>query len=131
MNKFILILFTATLILKNENILIVKLEDLKNSKGNILIQLYNDKQEVVDQKITPLTSNSCKIIFKNLKQGKYAVRYFHDENNNKKLDFEWYGAPKEGYGYSNNAKGVMGEPPFEKWLFELNDNKEIKLITQY
>ena len=39
--------------------------------------------------------------------------------------------PTEGYGFSNNVIGKFGPPPFEKWLFEVNENKKIVLKPTY
>jgi uncharacterized protein (DUF2141 family) len=34
----------------------------------------------------------------------------HDENMNGKLHTNWLGIPAEGYGFSNDAQGVVGAP---------------------
>ena len=39
--------------------------------------------------------------------------------------------PKEGYGFSNNAKGTFGPPAFEKTIFEINENTVLKCVTKY
>ena len=36
----------------------------------------------------------------------------HDENMNGKLDTHLLGIPKEGYGFSNDAKVFLGVPSF-------------------
>jgi uncharacterized protein (DUF2141 family) len=55
----------------------------------------------------------------------------HDENMNGKLDKNFVGAPKEGYGASNNPKKRMGPPKFDEAKFSLNKPEqtiEIKLM---
>jgi uncharacterized protein (DUF2141 family) len=50
---------------------------------------------------------------------------------NGKLDKNFVGAPKEGYGASNNPRKRMGPPPFDEARFSLNQPQqliEIKLI---
>ena len=37
---------------------------------------------------------------------------------NGKLDTNWLGIPKEGYGFSNDAKGSFGAPPFSAAGFQ-------------
>lgn len=73
--------------------------------------------------------------FNSLKAGTYAIRYFHDENENGELDTGTFGIPTEGYGFSNDARGFMGPPSFDDQLddqlFELNGNKSITLATKY
>jgi uncharacterized protein (DUF2141 family) len=47
----------------------------------------------------------------------YAVAAFHDENGNQKLDTNFVGAPKEGFGFSNGARGKLSAPSFEAAKF--------------
>jgi uncharacterized protein (DUF2141 family) len=71
------------------------------------------------------------VIFEGIPQGTYAVSVFHDENMNGKLDKNFVGAPKEGYGASNNPKKRMGPPKFDEAKFsadQLQHSVEIKLI---
>ena len=53
------------------------------------------------------------VVFTNLKPGAYAVIVFHDANDSGKLTENWLGVPTEGYGFSNNAEGVMSAPSFK------------------
>ena len=78
-----------------------------------------------------IKDNKCIITFFELKEGSYAIRYFHDENSNKELDMNFLGIPKEGIGFSNDAYGKFGPKDFEEWLFDVKDNTEIKLTTTY
>ena len=63
--------------------------------------------------------------------GKYAFRFFHDENSNGKLGTNWLGIPNEGFGFSNNAKGTFGPPAFEKTVFVLKGVVNQKCTPQY
>jgi len=42
--------------------------------------------------------------FEDIPPGTYALVVIHDENMNGKLDTNWVGIPKEGYGFSNDVK---------------------------
>ena len=42
---------------------------------------------------------------------------YHDENGNGKLDTNFLGIPSEGVAASNDAKGTMGPPSYEKAKF--------------
>ena len=48
--------------------------------------------------------------------GIYAISLFHDENGNDKLDKAVL-IPKEGFGFSRDAKVVMGPPRFSAAAF--------------
>lgn len=78
-----------------------------------------------------ITSRSSEIIINNLKPGKYAIRFYHDENVDGHLDSNFIGKPTEGYGYSNNVKGKFGEPPLKDIIFSMKANTKIVLQTFY
>lgn len=109
----------------------IKIIEIRNDKGNIMLQLFDEKEHVIYQEIGYIKNDSCFISIPNLTKGKYAVRYYHDENMNGKMETNIVGKPTEGYGFSNNVIGKFGPPPFEKWLFEINSNKKIILIPTY
>ena len=55
-----------------------------------------------------------------LPPGTYAIGIFHDVNLSSKMDNNFFGVPKEQYGFSNNARALLGPPAFEAAAFELN-----------
>jgi uncharacterized protein (DUF2141 family) len=65
--------------------------------------------------------------FDKLPAGEYAVSLFHDENDNKVLDKNFIGIPKEGIGTSNDAKGSFGSSKFEDAKFAVKAG--LKTIT--
>lgn len=68
---------------------------------------------------------SIAITFSDLKEGKYAIRYFHDENSGREIDMNFLGIPKEGIGFLNDAFGLFGPKKFEKWLFEVKGKTQL------
>ena len=54
-----------------------------------------------------------------LPPGTYAIGIFHDVNLNNKMDNNFFGVPKEQYGFSNNARALFGPPDFEDAAFVL------------
>jgi uncharacterized protein (DUF2141 family) len=88
-----------------------------SERGTVLIQLANSAADYKDDKgafrlaeIKP-ASGRATATFENVPYGDYAVKVFHDENDNKKIDIGFRG-PKEPYGFSNGARGFMGPPSF-------------------
>ena len=109
--------------------LTVKIDGIISNEGEILIKLLDENQKQVAVNIGDINNNTSIITFDGLKAGVYAISFFHDTNNNMKLDFGKRG-PTEGYGYSNNAKGFMKAPKFKKQKFELTESKTINLIVR-
>ena len=85
--------------------------------------------------ISPLMGDTLFIInngiseatFPELGNGEYAVKLYHDENGNGNHDQNFIGIPKEDYAFSNNARGTMGPPDYEKAKFALDNNLTINI----
>ncbi len=120
--------------------LTVHITGARNTKGKIRAALFrgaegfpNNASRAIQTQaadIDPQTS-SAQVVFTDLPAGVYAVSVFHDENMNQKLDKNFVGGPKEGYGASNNPKKKMGPPSFEETKFQLSGTEqslEIKLM---
>ena len=58
-------------------------------------------------------------------KGIYAVKVLIDTNGNADIDLNFFGLPKEQFGFSNNVLGLFGAPKFDKASFELNMDKKI------
>jgi uncharacterized protein (DUF2141 family) len=96
-----------------------------------MLQLFDSTEKVLSEDKKQITDNICTFTIADLKPGKYAVRYYHDENMNGNMETNRLGKPTEGYGFSNNVTGKFGPPPFEKWLFEISGDKKIVLKPTY
>lgn len=117
----------------------VHVYNLRNSKGNLLVSLYNEekpfpkypKQAFRNMKTT-IQDGNANISFQNIPYGRYAIAILHDENGNDKMDQNFIKMPKEGYGFSNNAKGSFGPPGFDAAAFEVNKpDMEISIKASY
>ena len=109
----------------------VKVEGANSNDGKIFIALYNTESGFLEKsykgEISAITNKSCTVLFKDIPKGVYAVSLFHDENDNGKMDTNFFGIPKEDYGCSNGATGFMGPPKWDDAKFELNKNKSITI----
>ena len=120
--------------------LTIQVVGARNSKGMIRAAVFRDPKgfpnnasEAVQTQAAAIDPQTltAKIVFTNLPEGIYAVSVFHDENMNQKLDKNFMGMPKEGYGASNNPKKRMGPPSFDETKFQLSGTLqvlEIKLM---
>jgi uncharacterized protein (DUF2141 family) len=118
----------------------VRVAGARNSKGRIALALFpseagfpGDSSKAIrtEQAEIDAQTRSAQFVLEGIPYGVYAVSVFHDENMNGKLDKNLVGAPKEGYGASNNPRKRMGPPPFDEAKFSLNHPEqsiEIKLI---
>ena len=112
--------------------LTIELKNVNFNLGGTLFLMVVDKNDQPLSKITRATSaRNAVFLIKNLPIGEYAVRAFHDENNNGKLDKGMFGQPIEGWGVSNDARGFMSAPPFKKMLVKVDNNIKIAFKIEY
>jgi uncharacterized protein (DUF2141 family) len=109
----------------------IEIAGFRNDNGAVMLQLLDSVQQVVAEKMDSIRGGKCTIAIGDLKAGKYACRYFHDENLSGKMETGRFGIPTEGYGFSNNASGMFGPLPFKKWIFEVKADKKINLKPVY
>ncbi len=120
--KSLLITLGAILLSSTASIastLTIKVTNVKSSKGTIQVALWDTSSGFPDDYntayLTKTVNASQKIVsFKNLDAGNYAVALYHDKNNDEKLNTNFLGIPKEGFGFSNNPLILTGPPSFNK-----------------
>lgn len=111
--------------------LTVLIKDLRNSEGVILMSLQDEHKKTIQRKKVSIQDHEVKVQFDGLASGKYAIKYIHDENEDGKMNTNFMGIPKEGFGFANDARGSMGPPDFEKTTFILSKDVEMTLKTKY
>ena len=135
-NKFLLTIFILCAIQTSKAQeqtfnLTVNISGLNSSDGNLLVGIYNKKESFlkkpIKSTIIKIENKKALVLFRNLPKGIYAVSFVHDENDNKKMDTNFIGIPKEDYGCSNNATGFMGPPKYKDAKFVLEENKIIDI----
>lgn len=107
-------------------VMVLEVNNIESSTGNIMIHLCRNQQEFIGQVPVPYAfffpakknTVTAKIT---IPKGMYAVKIFHDENENKVLDLNAANHPVEKFGFSNNFFGSYSElPPYEKVLISIN-----------
>ena len=129
----VLIALSSSFFLQNLSAaeLSVKVKDIKKIQGHLLVALYSSKESYDDGE-TPLASkvkvasNEHLVVFKDIPTGQYAVKLYHDDNDNNELDSNLFGIPSEGYGFSNNG-GQFGSPDYKEAKFEVMDKTSIEV----
>lgn len=130
---FIFSILTSNIVHSSD--LIINITNLKTTQGKVQVALWDNSQgfpsdynSAIEQQTINANGNK-EAVFKNLKQGEYAVGIFHDKNNDNTLNTNFMGIPKEGFGFSNNPKILFGPPNFSKSSFPINkdENKKINI----
>ncbi len=113
---------------------------IRHQKGEICLRVYasekgfpmSDTSEV-QSGCTKITGSSLRKDFYGLKPGNYAVAVVDDQNGNKKLDTDFFGIPKEGFGISNNptVSITTGTPKFSKSSFSMTKSTTVNIFMKY
>jgi uncharacterized protein (DUF2141 family) len=83
------------------------------------------------QTVVP-AAETVQLRFSNVKPGRYAIAVLHDENNNGKADRALGMMPKEGFGFSRDAKVRMGPPKFSDAVFDYGGgDKQLVIKMRY
>lgn len=67
---------------------------------------------------SPISHGQSTISF-HVPPGRYGVVVLHDENMNYKMDRDFLGIPKEGFGFSENPHVVLTAPSFRQASFQV------------
>jgi len=119
--------------------LTVKVNELRNSKGEVQFALYNKDGTIPDKKFKhyfrkqngKINEGSAYTTFKDLPKGRYAVNVLHDENMNGKID-KGFILPVEGVGFTNyTTVGPGNRPNFPKASFEITSDIEKLIKIKY
>ena len=96
---------------------------LHSDKGVVRCGLFNSPdgfgkpgREFRGVVATP-SGGSATCIFDNVPPGTYAVALFHAEKNETKMTYGFFGAPDQGYGFSNNPDTTFGPASFKEASF--------------
>ena len=100
----------------------ITIENAKSDDGKLLVSLNTKdtfmKGEGVQSAESEIKDGKAIITFENVLPGEYAIMVLHDANENKRMDFEDNGMPKESFGTSNNPRS-FGPPMYEDAKFNI------------
>lgn len=133
----------ALLTQKGPHTLRLVVTGLRSRNGTVLCKLYDPSGKYPSSSMkgargaraTPVATGdglAAICTFRNLVAGRYAAAIAHDENGNGKVDRTMIGLPKEGYGFSNNARvSITGAPSFRRASFAVNGDTRHEVRVVY
>lgn len=116
--------------------LTVNVSGFTSNTGQAYVGLFNKEEGFPEfgkqyiGKVVLIKNQKCSVQFTGLPVGKYAVAAYHDVNKNGKLDLNFFGAPSESYGFSNNVRAMFSAPTFGESSVSCSANKSISLTVQ-
>ncbi len=118
----------------------MKILNIRNSTGTVACALFESPvgfpteflSSATNVMVIKIRKTQARCDFEDIPPGTYAMAVIHDENMNGKLDTNWMGLPTEGYGFSNDAKAVVGAPAFAAASFPYDGrNLDLTMSLHY
>lgn len=113
----------------------IQINDVKQDDGVVLVSFYSDPSQfpykpfrVESIEKSNLQGNVLNYSIDDLKPGKYAITLLDDADRNGDMEYNMFGIPKEGYGFSNDAKPRgLSAPNFDDCSFVIEEEGELNI----
>ena len=116
----------------------IRVQGVRNSDGLVACALFDrpgpfpgQQNSAACGEALPASAGSMEFVFDDLPPGRYAISVLHDENANGRMDTNFLGMPKEGYGISNGALRRFGPPRFEEAAVVVRPGDELSIALRY
>lgn len=100
---------------------VVQVANVRNARGRVHVALCpQDKFTATTcpyEASAPAKPGVTTVVIEHVPAGDWAAQAFHDENGNREVDRGLFGIPKEGVGFSRDAKIVMSPPKWRDAVF--------------
>lgn len=110
--------------------LTAKITGLTVAQGKVALMIYDAQGNEYQEHWLFVEENEVTLTLDDMPLGKYAIKLFHDANNNGTMDTNFLGIPTESFGFSNNPKLGVGEPDLDKLLFDVTSDTSIEIQTR-
>src|ERR1035437_8839196 len=116
--------------------MVVEVGNVRNDRGVVRVSICPKEHFLADecpwQGTAPAHAGTTRVTIDHLPPGDYAAQVFHDENGNNAVDRGLFGIPKEGVGFSRDARIVLGPPKWRDAAFSHGTQPQIiRLSLRY
>ncbi len=117
----------------------VNIIGLRNDVGVIRLAFFTDNDSfrsetpVMEKTVSKenLQNSNLKVVLTGIPPGKYGIALLDDENEDGEMAYNFFGIPKEGFGFSNHYHRGLSKPHFDDFSFEFQDDKTIEIRVRY
>lgn len=108
----------------------LEIKGFQSDKGKAFVEVLNEEGEVLTREVLSIVNKRVSHQIEIPAPGKYGVKVFHDENNNKKLDTNLVGYPTEAWGTSNDVRPTFRAPNLDEILVQVEPKSTIKISVR-
>lgn len=112
--------------------LTVTVESIAQTQGTIVLGLFDEASYngdgAVDGANLKVEGNDVTVTFEGLEPGEYAVKLYHDLNDDGEMNTNPFGMPTEPFAFSNDAKGRFGPAKWDAAKFSVSADGTVHTI---
>lgn len=118
----------------------INISGIRSNKGMIRIGIFKNQtqfdEEVAFESYACSKSSQVNGVVQKrlyLPPGTYAISVLDDEIDNEKMDYNFFGIPKEGFGFSDYYHTGFSKPHFDQFKFTIEQDgvKQIVVRLRY
>lgn len=132
--SFTVVFCLLSVVAFSQGAVVAEISNIRSDKGVCRACLFNNPATFKGQPgqpfrcvAVPVKGQTARAIFTNVPAGTYAMLVFHDANSNLKMDRNFLGLPKEGYGASKNKLPFTSAPSYEENKFGVDGRTTLQL----
>ncbi len=99
----------------------IQIHNVRNGHGHVRVDVCPHARFLEDgcpwHAEAPARPGTTTVTVPGVPPGDYAVQAFHDENDNDQIDRGIFGIPREGVGFSRDARIVFSPPKWRDAMF--------------
>ena len=107
----------------------VNIGNVRSSRGTVMIDICPQNKFLDDTCAyhgeAPARAGTTVVTVQGVPAGEYAIQAFHDENSNGEVDRAMLGIPREGVGFSRDARIGLGPPKWRDAYFVHQGRAEV------
>jgi uncharacterized protein (DUF2141 family) len=109
----------------------VRVSNVAGGKGKVNVAVCDRERFLKNcaySASVPARDGETVVAVRDIPPGTWAVLAYQDENENKELDRNFIGIPRENYGFSRDAAGRFGPPGFDEAAIEVGEGTTVARI---
>jgi uncharacterized protein (DUF2141 family) len=122
-------------VFSQEDCVLIRAHNIRNSDGVVRYAIYTPENkftshDVFAEGVVDAHEGTTTFLIQNIPDGEYAIAILHDEDNSGDMNYA-VGIPKEGFGFSNDAKVKMAPPKFQAASFIKKGEIMLRIKIRY
>jgi uncharacterized protein (DUF2141 family) len=117
----------------------IKIENIRDTTGIIFLAFFRDdgsfhegKPFMVKKVSKESMVNGSLSVSLCIEAGHYGIALLDDENSDDRMEYNWLGIPREGFGFSDFYARGLRRPAFSDFDFDVKDStKNIRIVIRY